>query len=306
MWYQFCGGDITKGLCRSKNAELQEELAMSLDNTALNHAKEVQRRDPIFRFQVFTSLSLLVLFLMIALSGAILYISPRGRVANWGQWTVWGWDKDSWAAFHINATICFVVFSIIHLLFNWKMLLGYLKRGIVGVVRGRLELLAALILGGLLYGGTLYHVPPFSQFVTWREAFKDYWERRSPPAAIPHLEEFTLERISQLTGVPKEEILYFVRSLGVNDVKSSNTLAEIAAQKGISPRQVFDAMAERFPSLKAIQTPPPGQRQGFRGPDGGAPEGPGGIGPGYGRGGGRGMGMGQGLRGGRMSDPAAD
>ncbi|HOA52198.1 MAG: DUF4405 domain-containing protein [Thermogutta sp.] len=274
---------------------------MSLDTTAMNHPKEVHKRDPLFRFQMFTSLSLLVLFLIVTLSGAILYSSPRGRVANWGQWTVLGWDKESWAAFHINATICFVVFSILHLLFNWKMLLGYLKRGTLGLVRGRLELLAALVFAGLLYAGTRYHVPPFSQFVAWREAFKDYWERRSPPAPIPHLEEFTLERISQLAGASEEEILQFVRSLGVEDVKSSSTLAQIAAQIGQSPRQVFDAMAQRFPSLQAIQPPSPEQRRGLRRPDGSALEGPGAFGPGSGRGGGRGMG--QGLRRGRMSDP---
>lgn len=275
---------------------------MSSDNTPTNQPAQRRIARRIFRFQTFTSLAALILFLMVALSGAILYISPRGRVANWGQWTVWGWDKESWAAFHINATIFFVLFIVIHLLFNWKMLIGYLKRGTVGLFRGSFELLAALILGAVVFVGTMVNAPPFSHFVAWRESFKDYWERTSPPAAIPHLEEFTLGRIAELAGVDTNEILEFVKSLGVEEVQDSDTLAQIAAKKGATPRDVFQAMAERFPALKALegQTPRPRQGQGGMGPgfQNGDPD----AGPGPGPGRGSGRGMGQGLRRGRMNE----
>lgn len=273
---------------------------MSSNNTTPNSDTERRKVGRGFRFQAFTSLTALVLFVMVALSGVILYISPRGRVANWGQWTVWGWDKDSWAAFHINATICFLVFTVIHLIFNWKMLIGYIKRGIVGVFHGSLELVLAVIFGAIVFVGTTVGLPPFSSFVAWREAFKDYWERTSPPAAIPHLEEFTLDRIATLAGVEENEILEFVKSLGVEVVKGSDTLAQIAGKTGTTPREVFQAMTARFPALKALEGTNfgPGRGQGGMGP--GMERNQPGIGPGAGRGGGRGMG--QGLRRGRMSE----
>ena len=272
---------------------------MSLNGPVTNHSAEQRKAGRFFRFQAFTSLTALVLFLMVALSGIILYISPRGRVANWGQWTVWGWDKESWAAFHINATIFFVVFTLIHLLFNWKMLMGYLKRGILGLFRGSFELLAALILGAVVFVGTMMNIPPFFHFVAWRESFKDYWEKTSPPAAIPHLEEFTLGRIAALAGVDNNEILEFVKSLGVEEAQDFDTLAQIAARKGTTPRDVFQAMSERFPSLKALEGGTSGPRRGQGGMGPGIQNDQPAAGPGAGRGSGRGMG--QGLRRGRMN-----
>jgi len=271
---------------------------MSSENGKSSDHLETPKTKSLFRFQVFASLTLFVLFVMVVVSGAVLYISPRGRVANWGQWTIWGWDKESWAAFHINTTLSFALFSIIHLLLNWKMFFGYLKRCIGGVLRGHLELLIALIVGGLVFLGTVRGLPPFSHFVKWRESFKDYWERTSPPAAIPHMEEFTMARIAELAGVPEDEVIDFVKSLGIKDVKSSDTLAQVAAQKATSPREVFQTLADRFPALKAMEKWSPGQgrRQGGLGPE--SQNNHSGFGPGSGRGGGRGMG--QGFRRGQM------
>ncbi|MDI9444793.1 MAG: DUF4405 domain-containing protein, partial [Planctomycetota bacterium] len=46
----------------------------------------------------FTSLFLTLTFGAVASSGAILYLTPRGRVANWTDWTMLGLSKDEWAA----------------------------------------------------------------------------------------------------------------------------------------------------------------------------------------------------------------
>jgi hypothetical protein len=42
----------------------------------------------------FTSLLLAVAFLMLGFSGVILYLTPRGRVANWTGWTMLGLDQQ--------------------------------------------------------------------------------------------------------------------------------------------------------------------------------------------------------------------
>lgn len=275
---------------------------MSSNNSGSNDQVKEQKIRRRFRFQAFALLLVLCLFVLVVVSGVILYISPRGRVANWGQWTVWGWSKESWAALHINATLCFLVFTIVHLFFNWKMLLGYLKRGIVGVFQGSLELLLAVIFGAVVVVGTMTNLPPFSQFVAWRESFKNYWERTSPPAAIPHLEEFAMAQIAELAGVKVNEIIDVVASLGIDDVKSSDTLAEIAKRSGKTPREIFEGLAERFPELKSLQGNILGPRRGQGGMRSESPHAQPGFGPGSGFGRGGGRGMGQGFRGGRISE----
>jgi len=107
-----------------------------------------------------------------------------------------------------------------------------------------------------------------------------------------------MARIAELAGVPEDEVIDFVKSLGIKDVKSSDTLAQVAAQKATSPREVFQTLADRFPALKAMEKWSPGQgrRQGGLGPE--SQNNHSGFGPGSGRGGGRGMG--QGFRRGQM------
>ncbi|MGQ9505949.1 MAG: DUF4405 domain-containing protein [Thermogutta sp.] len=275
---------------------------MSSKNFGSNDQVKEQKIRRGFRFQAFTSLLVLCLLVLVVVSGVILYISPRGRVANWGQWTVWGWSKESWAALHINATICFLVFTMVHLVFNWKMLIGYLKRGTLGLFRGSFELLMAVVLGAVVVIGTMMNLPPFSQFVAWRESFKNYWERTSPPAAVPHLEEFAMAQIAELAGVEVNEIIDVVTSQGMDDVKSADTLAEIAKRSGKTPREIFEGLAEQFPELKSLQGNILGPRRGQGGMRSQSPHDQPGFGSGSGFGRGGGHGMGQGFRRGRMSE----
>ena len=46
-----------------------------------------------FRTKGFVSLLLALTFLVASFSGVILYLTPRGRVANWTGWTMLGLDK---------------------------------------------------------------------------------------------------------------------------------------------------------------------------------------------------------------------
>ena len=75
-----------------------------------------------------TSLTITLSFALMAFSGIILYLSPKGRVANWTGWTMAGLGKESWGGVHTTIGILFLLASALHLLYNWKVFLNYLKK----------------------------------------------------------------------------------------------------------------------------------------------------------------------------------
>ena len=57
-----------------------------------------------------------MLFLMLILSGTMLYVSPPGRVAHWTGWTLLGGSKEQWGAVHSLMALVFLIGGLFHLL----------------------------------------------------------------------------------------------------------------------------------------------------------------------------------------------
>jgi len=53
-----------------------------------------EKNDRRFNVRGFTSLTLTLAFLVMLISGIVLYVTPRGRTANWTGWTMLGLEKD--------------------------------------------------------------------------------------------------------------------------------------------------------------------------------------------------------------------
>ncbi len=65
-------------------------------------------------------------FLVLATTGAILYITPQGRVANRTGWNVLRLSKKRWVSVHTTASLLFFIASGFHVYFNWRTLVRYL------------------------------------------------------------------------------------------------------------------------------------------------------------------------------------
>jgi len=61
------------------------------------------------------------------LTSVILFITPQGRVAYWADWRLWGLTKTDWGNIHINLGLLFLIALSVHIYYNWKPLISYLK-----------------------------------------------------------------------------------------------------------------------------------------------------------------------------------
>ena len=66
----------------------------------------------------FTSLCIGFSFLIMSYTGIILFLAPKGRVANWTNWQLLGLDKTHYTHLHVTFMVLFLVGMIFHIYLN--------------------------------------------------------------------------------------------------------------------------------------------------------------------------------------------
>ena len=125
-----------------------------------------------FKWRAFASSATAFSFVIMAVTGIVLFVSPSGRISRVTEWSFMGLDRIQLINLHVWFSLIFVIVSIAHLYFNWRVMLSYItKRG------SRLEWIAALIICGLIFAGTLIPAPPFSTLNNLRSEYRGCKDR---------------------------------------------------------------------------------------------------------------------------------
>lgn len=181
-----------------------------------------------FHTRGFVSMLLAFTFLGLAVSGVIMYIAPPCSVAERIGWTVMALSKDQWASLHQVAALIILVLAIIHLfVFNWKSFMCYLrdhrsKRQVEcekennksGGSHFRIprELVAALLVAGVIYAGALTFIAPFGWLHDGSETIREHYRQEVPPGSGRGLG--TGERDGQGSGAGSDSDLIQSRGQG--------------------------------------------------------------------------------------------
>lgn len=235
-----------------------------------------------FHTKGFTSLFLAITFVALALSAVVLYVAPRCRVAEQTGWTVTGLEKDQWESIHINGGLFFVLAGVLHVVLNWPIFWNYIKKRGQAALNLKRELLAAVVLGGIVLTGSVLAWPPFHSVVQLHEQIKDSWGRPRRPTAVLQPNDPTLRELVKQMDLAADEVIGVLESEGIAVPDSEACLSRIAKENQLTPEEVRAALVRKFP-----EAGPPADREG-RGPGGGR---------GLGGGGGGGRGLGGGGRG---------
>jgi len=130
-----------------------------------------ETREP-FNRRAFVSVLVGFSFVLMAVTGLVMFFAPSCRMARDTSWTVWGQDREQWIAVHVWFSIAFVVASILHIYLNWAALTTYFRAKLHRGLSLRAEWVTALVICGVIYAGTAYDVAPFSSLTAWKETFK--------------------------------------------------------------------------------------------------------------------------------------
>ena len=192
-----------------------------------------------FKIRAFTAMMMLWSFVLESISGIVLYFVPPGRVANWTNWKLCGLTKHGWGAVHTILGYVFLIFAILHIYFNWKPILSYIKRKIKGGMRMRAEMTVSVVVTLLITVLTIASIPPFSSIMDLGESLKNSWEDTSTQPFMPHAELLTLQEFTLQVDIPLDEALNILRAKGVEVGDPESEVADIAEKNGLSPAQIY-------------------------------------------------------------------
>jgi len=133
-----------------------------------------------FYVRSFVSLMMIAFLVLFTLSGAALFVSPPGQMANTLGWTLVGLSKGQWETLHIAFGLLWIPLALLHLVFNRRVLVSYLRDRVRRTFVWRRELLAAVLVTAGLGVASVLDLPPVAQLMAWEESFAGFWALRSP------------------------------------------------------------------------------------------------------------------------------
>lgn len=184
-------------------------------------------------------------FVVLTVTGLVLYVVPHGRVVNWTFWSLAGLGKDGWADLHILFGVVFILAGALHLYFNWKPFKGYLAERVLGHLALKRELVTSLGATALLALAAIFALPPVSWVFDLNDAVKSYWGRipgQEPP--YPRAEEAPLPVLAKRLDLDLDPLLAQLEASGIQIPDSGASLADLARANGTTPATLF-ALASR-------------------------------------------------------------
>jgi hypothetical protein len=194
---------------------------------------------PKFQWRALISVLVSVSFLILVLSGVMLFVSPPGRVANWTNWTLLGLRKNDWGGLHIWFGAVFLTVAVVHLILNWRPLVSYFKSRPTRRVGFRWEWAVALVLCGVVYAGIRAGVPPFSSLLAFNEEIKESWDTPADRAPIPHAELLSLGELAQKAGVDLPTAVSRLAAAGITNATSELIVGKLAERSQVSGQRIY-------------------------------------------------------------------
>lgn len=209
-----------------------------------------------------TSLTALLAFAILMLTSIILYIVPQGRVAYWSNWQLWGLSKTQWGNIHINIGILFLIAILLHIYYNWKPILSYLKNPMRQLKIFTKDFNIALILTLFVALGTYLEIPPVVWLLDVSSAIKDSAAIKYGEPPYGHAELSSLQSFCSKMQLDSEKSMASLKAKGFIVDNKKQTIAEIASLNNKTPQQIYLAMQSEKTKESGIpelpDNPPPG------------------------------------------------
>jgi hypothetical protein len=195
-------------------------------------------------------------FLILTVTGLVLYVVPHGRVAYWVHWSLLGLSKDQWTWVHMMFGGLFVVSGIVHLYFNWKPFKQYLVDRVSGHLALKREAVLATLLTLAVFALSAADLPPASWVIDLNDRIKGSWvtaPELEPP--FGHAEQVSLAGIARRMDLDLEAGLAALRANDIAFNGPAATLEEIAKRNGITPMAVY-SLLQAHPAATAAAPKP--------------------------------------------------
>ncbi|MGD9017683.1 MAG: DUF4405 domain-containing protein [Desulfobacterales bacterium] len=208
------------------------------------------------------SLTAFLSFALTGCSAVVLYLAPQGRVAYWSDWRFLGLTKSQWGDLHINVGLLFLLAAGLHIFYNWRPIVAYLKNQSRQIRVFTPAFNAAFLLTTAVAAGTYFDVPPMAWVLDGNVAAKASAADRFGEPPYGHAELSGLKGFIDKAGLSAPAALAALDSRGIRYDSDRQSVLEIARLNGMSPKAVYEAMTAAPKGNAALtslpDSPPPG------------------------------------------------
>ena len=215
-----------------------------------------------FHGRSFVSYFSLYLFIILFVSGIVLFLAPKGRYANWVGWTLLGLTKGQWEAVHTISGYIFVIVIFFHLKYNFNALKAYVYSRTRKALNRKWELVSATLLSLLVVVGTVKEFPVPKFIMDTGERLKYAWEEKGGNPPIPHMELMTLGEIAEELDIDSLKVKSLLRSRDIEFESLNDTLKNIADENDMTPNAIYEILQS---SSKGSQKAENNTHKGFYG-----------------------------------------
>jgi hypothetical protein len=174
--------------------------------------------------------------------------------------------KTNWGNIHINLGLLFLIALFLHIYYNWKPLMSYLKDRAkqMKVLTPEFNVALAITVASIV--GTYLLVPPFSWVMALNDHLKEAGSEKYGEPPYGHAELSSLSTFANKMGLDVKESLALIKKAGFQVESDQQTLADIGRLNHVPPQKIYLAMKPAA-GISSINTgrqqklpdePPPG------------------------------------------------
>jgi hypothetical protein len=201
-----------------------------------------------------TSFFMTLGFLLLVITGIILYIVPAGRVANWVNWTLFGLTKTQWGNIHILSGFMLLIAGIFHIYFNWKPLKHYFYSKVQKGINLKKEMVVSLGISIVLVVAAIGDLPPFSYVFDFGDFAKEAWVvAEEYEAPLGHAELLAFDSFTSKLKIDKQKALKELAANGIEVSSGKDSLEKIAKANNIAPVEIYQVIRKFEPEKEEVK-----------------------------------------------------
>lgn len=188
----------------------------------------------------FISLLTALSFLIMTVSGVVLFIVPQGRIAAWVDWRMLGLTKTQWGDMHITTSLLFALAGLRHTWLNWRALVSYFQDKVSKALTLKVELAVAAVITVFCAVAGIYKTPPLSYILDLNEYVKESWiKTEEDEPVISHAELLPLKSLLRKVDIELEPALAELKKQGITISGPEEKLETIARNNNRSPAAIY-------------------------------------------------------------------
>jgi hypothetical protein len=187
-----------------------------------------------------TSMTMVWSLIVLVFNSIVLYVVPEGRIANWADWHFWGLDKHDWSAQHTTVGFLFIFAALLHIYYNWKPILNYMKDKAKKFKVFTAASSIGLGLTVIFVIGTYLDVPPMSTIVEFSEQIKEGAAKTYGDPPYGQAQSSSLKGFTSRMGLDLDRSMELLRDAGIEVTDDKEMVQDIAKRSGNTPQQIYD------------------------------------------------------------------